>query len=36
MEQIVTVFVRDMLGTAIVLFVLSNLLAFTLPQPRNV
>ena len=34
--QIATVFVRDMLGTAIVLFVLSNLLAFTLPQPRNV
>lgn len=33
-EQIATVFVGDMMGTAIVLFVLSNLLAFALPRRR--
>ena len=31
-EQVLTVFVGDTLGTAIVLFVLSNLLAFALPR----
>ena len=34
MEQIATVFVGDMLGTAIVLFALSSLLAFALPRRR--
>ena len=35
-EQIATVFVGDMLGTAIVLFLLSSLLAFALPRSSKV